>query len=94
MVTRQIRVSGHVQGVGYREALRAEAERAGVSGWVRNRVDGSVEALLQGSAEAVDRILDWARRGPGMARVTHLDAGPPAREFDQSYSRFEVWPSL
>jgi acylphosphatase len=94
MVTRQIRVSGRVQGVGYREALRIEAQRAGVSGWVRNRADGSVEALLQGGAEAVERILAWARRGPGMAGVTHLDAGPPAREFDRSYSRFEVWPSL
>ena len=93
MVTRQIRVSGRVQGVGYREALRAEAARAGICGWVRNRADGSVEALLQGSAEAVERILGWARRGPGMASVTHLDAYPPAREFERSYSRFEVWPS-
>ena len=80
--------------MGYREALRAEAERAGVSGWVRNRADGSVEALLQGSTEAVERILGWARRGPGTARVTQLDAAPPASEFDRSYSRFEVWPSL
>lgn len=93
-MTRQIRVSGRVQGVGYREALGAEAERAGVSGWVRNRADGSVEALLQGNAEAVDQILSWARRGPSAARVTHLDAGPPAREFDRPYSRFERWPSL
>lgn len=93
-MTRQIRVSGRVQGVGYREALSAEAERAGVSGWVRNRADGSVEALLQGSAEAVDQILNWAQRGPTMARVTHVEAGPPAHEFDRPYSRFERWPSL
>lgn len=94
MVTRQIRISGRVQGVGYREALRAEAERGGISGWVRNRADGSVEALLQGSAEAVERILGWARRGPRMAGVTRLHAGPPAPEFDRAYSGFEVWPSL
>lgn len=94
MMTRQFRVSGGVQGVGYRDALCAQAERSGVRGWVRNRADGSVEALVQGSAEAVERILSWARRGPGSARVTHLDAGPPAREFDRPYSRFERWPSL
>ncbi len=94
MVTRQIRVSGRVQGVGYRDALRTEAMRAGVCGWVRNRADGSVEALLQGSAEAVGRILSWARRGPGAARVAHLEAGAPALEFDRAYSRFERWPDL
>ncbi len=94
MVTRQIRVSGRVQGVGYRDALRTEAMRAGVSGWVRNRADGSVEALLQGSAEAVGRILSWASHGPGAARVARLEAGPPALEFNRPYSRFERWPDL
>ena len=93
MVTRQIRVSGRVQGVGYRDALRAEAERLGVHGWVRNRADGSVEALVQGSAEAVDEIISWARRGPRAARVAGLTAGPPAPEFDRPYPHFEHWPT-
>lgn len=94
MVTRQIRIHGHVQGVGYRDYLRDEADRLGVTGWVRNRADGSVEAVVQGSAEAVERILSWARRGPPAARVTQLSAEPPATEFDRAYSRFERWPSL
>lgn len=94
MVTRQIRVSGRVQGVGYRDALRAEAVRLGVTGWVRNRADGSVEALVQGSDESLKRLIDWARRGPPAARVSHLDDQPPAAEFDRPYAGFEHWPSL
>lgn len=94
MVTRQIRISGRVQGVGYRYALQHEAERLGVTGWVRNRADGSVEAVVQGSAEAVERILSWARRGPPAARVAKLSAEAPAAEFDRPYPRFELWPSL
>ena len=94
MVTRQIRVSGRVQGVGFRAALDDEAARLGVTGWVRNRADGSVEALVQGGGESVKRLIDWARRGPPGARVSRLDEQPPAAEFDRSYSAFELWPSL
>jgi acylphosphatase len=57
----RIEITGHVQGVGFRYAMRAEARRRGVSGWVRNRRDGSVEALLQGEADAVRALVDWAR---------------------------------
>jgi acylphosphatase len=94
MVTRQIRIHGRVQGVGYRDYLRDEADRLGVTGWVRNRADGSVEAVVQGSAEAVERILCWARRGPPAARVTQLNVEAPTAEFDRAYSCFERWPSL
>lgn len=72
MVTRRLRISGRVQGVGYRESLRFEAERLGVTGWVRNRLDGSVEAVLQGPAEKLDALAAWARRGPPAARVAEL----------------------
>lgn len=94
MMTRQIRVNGYVQGVGFREALREEAERFGLAGWVRNRRDGSVEALLQGDASGVEAVLAWARRGPPAARVTHLEAIAPDSEFDRPYQRFERWPTL
>ena len=93
MVTRQIHVKGRVQGVGYRDALRAQAHTAGVRGWVRNRGDGSVEALLQGSAQAVDSVIAWARRGPAAARVVEVQVREPAPQFDRPYSDFERWPS-
>jgi acylphosphatase len=72
MVTRQIRVKGRVQGVGFRYALRDQARRLRLCGWVRNCADGSVEALLQGEAVEVDALLAWARRGPSGARVDEL----------------------
>lgn len=92
VLTMLVRISGRVQGVGFRDALVREAERAGVTGWVRNRADGEVEALLQGSAAATDAVLAWARHGPPAARVERVDCAPapggPAR-----YARFERWPS-
>jgi acylphosphatase len=72
MATRHLSIRGRVQGVGYRDALCRQAERLGVRGWVRNRVDGSVEALAQGSAAALDALVAWARRGPPMASVSEL----------------------
>ncbi len=66
---RLLRIRGLVQGVGYRNAMQAEATRLGLSGWVRNRSDGSVEALAAGPAPALDQLVAWARRGPPAARV-------------------------
>ena len=61
-----------MQGVGFRYSLRDEAQRLRLAGWVRNRADGSVEALLQGEAADVEALIGWARRGPRGARVDHL----------------------
>ena len=66
---RLLRIRGLVQGIGYRNALLREATRLGLSGWVRNRSDGSVEALVAGPAPALDELIAWARRGPPAARV-------------------------
>ncbi len=93
MVTRRLRVAGKVQGVGYRESLRYEAERLGVCGWVRNRIDGSVEALLQGPADKVDALIAWARRGPPAAHVSNVRVDAPHDEPEQRYARFERRPT-
>lgn len=58
-----------MQGVWYRGAMQDEARRLGVAGWVRNRVDGAVEAEVEGPREAVDALVAWARTGPPAARV-------------------------
>jgi len=94
MSTRQIRVRGRVQGVGYRYAMRAEAERLGVNGWVRNRADGSVEALLRGEAPALEALIAWARRGPPGARVDEVREAPAPLEAERGGERFEIWPSV
>lgn len=91
--TLRLRIAGRVQGVGYRESLRAEARRLGVTGWVRNRLDGSVEAVVQGLPASVDAVVAWARRGPAAARVAQLDVSCATGEFDRPYAGFERLPS-
>ncbi len=71
-------VRGRVQGVSFRGALLDEAVRSGVEGWVRNRNDGSVEALLQGDDEAVRKVVEWARVGPPRAEVSDITEEPLA----------------
>jgi acylphosphatase len=70
--TLHLQILGRVQGVWFRESMRREAERLGVAGWVRNRPDGSVEAVVQGTAAAVDALVEWARTGPPQARVERI----------------------
>jgi acylphosphatase len=65
-------IHGRVQGVGFRDAMRWEAERLGVTGWVRNRRDGTVEAVVAGRADEVAAIVHWAHRGPPAAKVTEV----------------------
>lgn len=72
MQTLHLQILGWVQGVGFRESMRVEAQRLGVTGWVSNRADGSVEAMIQGSSAAVNALLDWVKIGPSMARVDRV----------------------
>jgi acylphosphatase len=87
VVRRHVVVRGRVQGVGYRMSLASRAQARGVGGWVRNLHDGSVEAVLEGEAEAVESVLDWCRDGPRGARVDAVDI---ADEEPEGLTFFEV----
>ena len=72
-VARRVVVHGSVQGVFFRDTTRRKARSRGVSGWVRNRADGSVEALFEGEPEAVEAMVAFAREGPRGADVERVD---------------------
>lgn len=73
MVARHLLIHGKVQGVYYRASAVAEATRLGVSGWVRNRSSGSVEAVICGSDEQIEAFIQWAQEGPPNADVRHIE---------------------
>ena len=72
-VARRVVVHGSVQGVFFRDTMRRKAQSRGVSGWVRNNPDGTVEALFEGDAEAVESMVAFAREGPRGAQVDRVD---------------------
>jgi acylphosphatase len=72
-IARRLVIAGRVQGVGFRYAFADEARMRGLGGWVRNRRDGRVEALVSGPAEEVEALIAWARVGPPAARVASVD---------------------
>ena len=72
-VRRRVRAHGRVQGVFFRDSVRRAADDAGVAGWARNCDDGTVEAVFEGEPDAVERLVEACRRGPGRARVERLD---------------------
>ncbi len=84
--TLRLVVHGRVQGVFYRDSMRREAQRLGVTGWVRNRNDGTVEAAVQGETAAVDAIVRWAHHGPEHARVERVEIEPG----EGTHSSFEI----
>ena len=88
-ITMRLKITGRVQGVGFRYEMSDVAHELGVTGWVRNRRDGSVEAMVSGAPDAVEKIIEWARRGPRSARVTgvEIEAGVG------SYAAFELLPT-
>ena len=88
-MAKHLLISGRVQGVGFRYSMAEEAERLGATGWVRNRSDGTVEAVIDGQPAAVEALLAWARRGPPSARVT----GVRISEAAESFERFEMRPT-
>lgn len=88
MSARRLLIEGRVQGVGYRYALAERATALGLSGWVRNRTNGAVEASVHGTEEAIAAIIAWAHQGPPAARVSQVavrdeaEAAPGAAQFE------------
>ena len=80
-------VRGVVQGVGYRASTVRQAHLQGVTGWVRNQDDGTVQALIQGAPDQIDRMLEWMRHGPPAARVSELSTD--VEHAERRYQRFE-----
>ncbi len=91
MAARHFTITGAVQGVGFRYAMCAEARHLQLAGWVRNRADGSVEALAVGESAALEALARWARRGPPAAQVhgvqmraaSESEAADAGRSFNQ-----------
>lgn len=85
-----VHVSGHVQGVGYRQGCSRTARSLDLVGWVRNRADGRVEIFAQGPDEGIDRLLDWIWAGPSAARVTGVETDVVAE--DRTLTDFFIQP--
>ena len=81
-------VSGNVQGVFFRQALKVVAKKNNVSGWVRNLKDRHVEAVLEGNIESVNLVIEWSRMGPANSRVDDVEVS--IEEFKNEFSVFEV----
>ena len=88
-IVQHLKIRGVVQGVGYRWAMTQAARELDLAGWVRNRRDGSVEAMVAGPREAVDRLVAWARRGPAGAVVDDVEV----QAADGTFDGFEQRPS-
>jgi len=94
---RHVTIRGRVQGVGYRYFVEHEARSRDLEGWVRNRRDGSVEAVFSGSADAVTAMIAVCRRGPSSARVEALQdeaANPDMLNLREAGERFSVLPTI
>ena len=81
-------VSGKVQGVFFRQALKVIARKNNVFGWVRNLTDKRVEAILEGDSKSVNMVIEWTRIGPANSRVDNIEVSN--QEFKNEFSTFEV----
>ena len=88
-MVRHLHIFGLVQGVGFRYRFMEEAQYLGVTGWVRNRRGGSVEAMVAGAAEAVEALIAWARRGPPAASVERVEVSAA----EGTFANFELRPT-
>jgi len=90
MEVRHLVITGRVQGVAYRASMARQADALGVNGWVRNRSDGCVEAMVAGTPEQLANIMNWARRGPPGAQVEHVAVELGGAHLATEFSRFEL----
>lgn len=88
--TVRVRIEGRVQGVSFRDWMRGEARSLGLTGWVRNRRDGSLEATISGDPASIDDMLTRCRQGPPAARVADLAI---LSEDDETFADFEITPT-
>jgi len=88
-MVRHLHIFGHVQGVGFRYHFMEQAQGLDITGWVRNRRGGTVEAMIAGTPEAVEALIAWARRGPGAARVERIDIS----DTEGAFASFELRPT-
>jgi acylphosphatase len=84
----QLVVRGRVQGVYFRASTQREAKRLGLSGWVKNRADGSIEVLAEGEEDAIRELHGWAQKGPSAARVDRVDTR--WRSFTGDFADFRI----
>ncbi|HBG45394.1 MAG TPA: acylphosphatase [Deltaproteobacteria bacterium] len=88
-------IEGLVQGVSYRAATVETARQHGVSGWVKNNPDGNVEAIIEGDKAMVEKLIDWCRKGPPLARVERVNVSwePFKNEFDDftALTRYSIY---
>jgi acylphosphatase len=86
-MAKHLKITGLVQGVGFRYALCGQARRHGVTGWVRNRRDGSVEAVIDGEPQAVEALIQWSHHGPDSARVEKVEISDASGSFEDFEQR-------
>ena len=84
----ELRITGRVQGVCYRDHTRRQADRLGLLGWVRNEPDGSVRAHVEGDPDAVEELVDWCHHGPDLANVDRVERTP--REPIGHFPNFQI----
>ncbi|MCL6447631.1 MAG: acylphosphatase [Armatimonadetes bacterium] len=92
MVRKHVFISGRVQGVYFRKYAQEAALALGVTGWVRNRRDGRVEAVLEGKKEAVEKMVGWCRKGPPSSFVEHVEVHE--EKFQGEFSDFRIAPTV
>jgi acylphosphatase len=88
-MVKRLKITGRVQGIGFRYYMNHEARKLGITGWVRNCSDGSVEAIVSGTPKAVETIIAWARAGPPAAVVDNVEISAT----DGSFDCFETLPT-